>query len=71
MTKRRPNRVQLIEAWRGIRALIDNPDDTSQIFRIIRALSGNSFERSFLRFEATPTGAQILSEKRSAPEGAG
>ena len=65
MSKRPRNRLQLAEAWRGIRALIDNPDDTSQVFRIIRALSGNAFERSFLRFEATPTGARILAEKRS------
>jgi ubiquinone biosynthesis protein COQ4 len=65
MASRPRNRVQLVEAWRGIQALMSNPDDTPQVFRIIRALSGNAFERCFERFEATPTGAAILAENRS------
>ena len=44
--------------------LFKNPDDTTQVFRIIRALSGNSDERSFKRFEASETGATILAENR-------
>ena len=65
MPRRPRNRIRPIEAWRGIRELIKNPDDTGQVFRIIRALSGNAFERCFQRFEASPTGAKILSDNRS------
>ena len=59
------NPVQLLEAWRGISELFKNPDDTAQVFRIIRALSGNSLERGFQRFAASETGAKILAEERS------
>lgn len=65
MTRRVRNPIRPLEAWRGIQALFRDPDDTTQVFRIIRALSGNSAERSFKRFEATDTGATILAEKRS------
>ena len=59
------NPIRPLEAWRGIQALFQDPDDTSQVFRIIRALTGNSAERSFRRFESTDTGAAILAEERS------
>ncbi len=41
-----------------------NPDDTSQVFRIIRAASGHSFERLFRRVKQDPDGARILAERR-------
>ena len=63
--KRRRNPIRLREAWRGIRALIADPDDTNQVFRIIRALAGNSGERQFQRFLASPHGPTILAERRS------
>jgi ubiquinone biosynthesis protein COQ4 len=53
-----------LEAARGVRALVANPDDTSQVFRIIRAASGHSFERLFRRVKQDPTGAHILAEQR-------
>lgn len=59
------NPIRLGEAWQGIRALIANPDDTVQVFKIIRALSGNSGERAFQRFLASEHGSKILAEKRS------
>jgi len=35
-----------LEAWRALRALSANPDDTAQVFRIVRALpSGNRVYR--------------------------
>src|SRR6185369_14096991 len=49
---------------RAMGALIDDPDDTAQVFRIIRALSGNSFERLFQRVLADPVGSRILNERR-------
>lgn len=58
-------RIRPLQAWRAIRALIQNPDDTGQVFRIIDALSGNSGERMFQRFRKNPVGARILAERRS------
>ncbi|MBX3024585.1 hypothetical protein KF840_06720 [bacterium] len=58
-------RIRPLDAWRAIRALISNPDDTGQVFRIIDALSGNSGERIFQRFRRDPVGARILRERRS------
>ncbi len=62
---RPPDRVRPVEALRALRALIANPDDTGQVFRVIRALSGRSFERVLDRVLADPTGRQILEERRS------
>ncbi|MBB83015.1 MAG: hypothetical protein CL931_04305 [Deltaproteobacteria bacterium] len=60
----RRNPILFREAWDAIRALIRDPDDTSQVFRIIRALSGNSQERSFQRFLRSEHGPTILAEER-------
>jgi ubiquinone biosynthesis protein COQ4 len=56
------------EAWEGIRALLADPDDTSQVFKIIRALAGNSNERQFKRFLRSEYGPTILAESRSLVE---
>jgi ubiquinone biosynthesis protein COQ4 len=53
-----------LQAWRAIRALLRNPDDTSQVFLIIEALSGGSFERLFQRFVGTESGRRVLLERR-------
>ncbi len=58
------DRIHPIEGWRALRALISNPDDTAQVFRVIRALSGRSFERLLERTRIHPTGARILAEER-------
>lgn len=63
--KRPHNPIQFREAWDGIRALIANPDDTSQVFKIIRALEGNSGERQFEKFLRSENGPTILAENRS------
>ena len=65
---RRHNPIRFLEAWRGIRALIADPDDTSQVFRIIRALAGNSNERQFQRFTRSEHGPAILAEGRCLME---
>jgi ubiquinone biosynthesis protein COQ4 len=44
-------------------ALLANPDDTAQVFRIIAALSGNSGARLLRRFRRTSTGARVLRER--------
>jgi ubiquinone biosynthesis protein COQ4 len=50
-------------AWRALRNLIADPERTDQVFEIVRALSGNSFERSYQRFAATPEGQLLLRER--------
>jgi ubiquinone biosynthesis protein COQ4 len=46
-------------------ALLEDPDDTAQAFRVIAALSGDSGLRLFRRFRRSPTGRRILREKRT------
>jgi ubiquinone biosynthesis protein COQ4 len=60
----RPRPLQPLAAIRAVRRLIANPDDTAQVFKIIRALTGNSFERLYQRVLLDPVGRRILDEKR-------
>lgn len=48
------------EAIAAMRRLIRDKEDTAQVFHIVRALSGNSYYRSFRRFAASPEGKRIL-----------
>jgi ubiquinone biosynthesis protein COQ4 len=52
-------------AWRALRNLIDDPERTDQVFEIVRALSGDAFERAFQRFAATREGRELLAERPS------
>ena len=49
-------------AWTAVQALIANPDDTEQVFRVVTAMRGKSLERGFERFKSSPTGERILRE---------
>lgn len=51
------------EAFSAMRRLIADKEDTSQVFRIVQALSGNSYYRNFRRFAASPQGQTILTER--------
>jgi ubiquinone biosynthesis protein COQ4 len=53
-----------LEAIRAVRALLADPDDTAQVFRVIRALRGRTFERLYRRTLADPVGGRILRERR-------
>ncbi len=53
--------IQLRVALKALKHLIDNPEDTRQVFVVIRALSGNSLQRGFRRFSQTTNGRQISS----------
>lgn len=64
MRDRSRNRIRPREAWRAMRGLLSDPDDTSQVFRIVGALSGNSGERTYRRFEHSPVGRRVLRERR-------
>ena len=60
------SRMQIhpLTAYRAMRALREDPDDTVSAIRVIAALSGPSTRRAFERFRASPRGARILREKR-------
>jgi len=60
-----PRKREWKRAWRALRNLIDDPERTDQVFEIVRALAGNSFERAYLRFTATPEGRELLAERPS------
>ena len=57
-------RIRPLDAWRALRALVRNPDETKHVFELIDALSGRSGERLYERFRSTPSGARILAEQR-------
>ena len=57
-------RIRPLVAWRAIRRLIADPDETEAVFEIIDALSGKNGEHNFQRFVATETGQRILAEER-------
>ncbi len=59
------NRLQPLTAWRALRRLIADPQQTQEVFTVIRALSGRSLEHGLKRFRATEIGQQILAEQRS------
>lgn len=58
-----PTSIRFSDAFRALRALLDNPDDTAQVFRIIDALSGKNGERTLARLRRTATGKALLRER--------
>lgn len=56
-------RLRPLEAWRALRTLSQNPDDTAQVFRILRALPAG--ERVYRRFRRSERGARLLDERPS------
>ncbi|MCP4003829.1 MAG: hypothetical protein GY725_06500 [bacterium] len=57
------NKLRPREAMAALRRLMADPDDTSQAFEAISALSGDSSGRMYRRFRRTANGARLLSEK--------
>jgi len=51
-------------AWRALQALIEDPEDTVQVFKIMRALTGKSLWKQYVKFRNSTTGQKILNEKR-------
>jgi ubiquinone biosynthesis protein COQ4 len=49
-------------AWQAIRRLIADPEDTAQVFTVVRAMSGPSVERGLRRFLRLPTGRRVIDE---------
>jgi ubiquinone biosynthesis protein COQ4 len=63
--RRAPVKMDWPRAWKALKVLIADADRTDQVFEIIDALSGRSFERSFVAFAAHPDGARLLRERPS------
>ena len=59
------SRLRPFEALGAVRRLLNDPDDTRQVFIVLNAMRGRSGLRLFRRFKATATGAAILSQRRS------
>ncbi|MGA1343760.1 MAG: Coq4 family protein [Hyphomonas sp.] len=64
---RRPAAFRPFKAWKHMQALIADKEDTEQVFHIIEALNGNSFERNFRAFARTEAGQRLLAEKPYLP----
>ena len=60
MDETNPQKMQFGVAWRALRRLIADPEDTAQVFQITRAMAGPSVEKGFNRFKATSEGREIL-----------
>lgn len=56
-------RMQPRVAWRALQTLIANPEDTAQVFKIIRAMSGPSLQQGFERFITLPFGRRVIEQK--------
>jgi ubiquinone biosynthesis protein COQ4 len=48
-----------------VRALIREPEETDHAMHLVYALGAREFERNFLRFTASPSGAALLAERPS------
>jgi ubiquinone biosynthesis protein COQ4 len=64
MTQPAKPRLHPIAALRAVRRLMDNGEDTQQVFLLIEALRGKTTLRQCARFRQTETGQAVLGEKR-------
>lgn len=60
-------RLQPLKAWRHMKKLIANKEDTEQVFQIIEALNGKSAYRDFEKFMATPAGQAEFAKRTYLP----
>jgi ubiquinone biosynthesis protein COQ4 len=56
------------EAVRAAGRLLQNPEDTRQVFKVMAALRGRSHLRLFGRFTHSPTGKAVLADRRQLLE---
>lgn len=56
-------RMRPAAAWRALRQLVKDPEDTPRVFEIIRALGGPSQVRGLRRFRRSETGKRVLARK--------
>ena len=60
---RADSRVRPLKALGAARKLMADPNDTQQVFVILKALRGRAYGRIFRQFAATPTGAKVLRDQ--------
>ena len=60
-------RLQPLKAWRHMKKLIADKEDTEQVFEIIEALNGRATYRDFERFMATPAGQSEYAKRIHLP----
>lgn len=53
-------RIKPVKAYRHFRNLMADKEDTTQVFEVINALNGNSYQKQFLKFANDPRGAKVL-----------
>jgi ubiquinone biosynthesis protein COQ4 len=58
-----PHRAQWRVALRALRRLLGDPDDTAQVFEIMRALNPPATRRGYLRLIGSPSGARLAYER--------
>jgi ubiquinone biosynthesis protein COQ4 len=63
MAKAPLHSIRARDAARAMKALLANPDDTAQVFRIIDALSGKNGERTLARMRRSKDGQRLLRDK--------
>jgi ubiquinone biosynthesis protein COQ4 len=51
-------RIAPLEALRAFKLLVEDKEDTVQVFKIVRALAGKALYRGYLRLLATPEGGR-------------
>lgn len=67
MRRRLPDDARLhpVAAWRAIRRLVRDPEDTKQAFLLIEALRGRSTRRLLARLRRSPGGGLLLASRPS------
>ncbi len=60
-----PHYPHWLSAWRALRALMADPDDTRKAVEFYHATADSHFERSFQRFVSDPNGKRLLLERPS------
>jgi ubiquinone biosynthesis protein COQ4 len=58
-----PPKREWRKAWRALKQLIETPEDTTQVFIIMRALAKDAFWKEYLRFDKTTFGKRVFTEE--------
>ena len=57
------DRMQPLVAFHALRRLIADPEQTHEVFTVIRALSGPALQNAYMRFADTEVGRRVLREE--------
>ncbi len=60
-----PRKREWRAAWKALRQLIKTTEDTTQVFKIMVALGGDSLWKEYRRFRNTETGERIIQQRIS------